>query len=282
MIATLICLSPRKDFPLFPLRRLRIFRPRPIFCLSFLALFAAVFTARGASSEESLFAARAQKNFKLSQTHFRTDPTNSEAALKLGQAAFDWADFAPDHKQRREIANQGIDACRQVIDAQPNSVAGHYYLAMNLGQLARTKNLGALKLVTEMEREFQIARDLDENFDFAGPDRNLGLLYFEAPGWPTSIGNRSKARNHLQRAIFLKPNYLENHLVLLEAFLKWGDKSGAEHEIKSIRELWLAAKKELSGEQWESSWRDWERRWDKAQNKFAESNKAFKAPRVRQ
>ncbi len=274
--------SLRNNVPLFPVQLIRIFRPRLIVYLNVLALFAAIFVAKGKSVEESLFATRAKKNFALAQTHFEAEPTNSEAALKLGQAAFDWAEFAADHKQRQELADQGIEACRQVIAGRPNSVAGHYYLGMNLGQLARTKKLGALKLVTEMELEFKIARDLDENFDFAGPDRNLGLLYFEAPGWPTSIGNRSKARNHLQRTVFLKPNYLENHLALLEAFLKWGDKNGAEREMKSIRELWPAAKKELSGEQWESSWWDWNQRWEKAKNKFAELNKLYKSPRIRE
>jgi len=32
-----------------------------------------------------------------------------------------------------------------------NFAAAHYYLAMNLGQLARTKSVGALKLVKQME-----------------------------------------------------------------------------------------------------------------------------------
>ena len=66
---------------------------------------------------------------------------------------------------------------------------------MNLGQLARTELLGALKLVKEMEREFKTAADLDKQFDYAGPERCLGLLYRDAPGWPASIGSRRKARD---------------------------------------------------------------------------------------
>ncbi len=78
--------------------------------------------------------------------------------------------------------------------ANPNSAPAHYYLAMNLGQLARTEFLGALKLVREMEREFKTAAELDAQFDFAGPERSLGLLYRDAPGWPVSIGSKRKAR----------------------------------------------------------------------------------------
>lgn len=228
---------------------------------------------------EQIFATRAQKIFKSSQTRWKTEPTNLEAATKFAQAAFDWAEFSQDNKQREEIALSGIEACRKIISSQSNSAAAHYYLSMNLGQLARTKSLGALKLVSEMEMEFQTARNLDEQFDFAGPDRNLGLLYAEAPGWPTSIGNRSKSRHHLQRAVLLKPGYPENRLNLLEAYLKWSDRPAAEREFFALKELWPAAKKELSGEQWEASWADWTKRWEKVQSKFAPSHRDSSSPK---
>lgn len=224
------------------------------------------------------FAARAHKRFIEAQTQFRSQPDHVELALKFGQTAFDWAEFASGHRQREEIALEGIEVCRSVIGREAKSAPGHYYLAMNLGQLAQTKSLGALKLVNEMEKEFQIVQDLDENFDFAGPNRNLGLLYSEAPGWPTSIGSHSKARHHLQRAVLLKPNYPENRLNLLEAYLKWGDKSGAIHEFQALKELWPGAKKEFSGEQWEASWADWDRRWEKIQAKFP-FDKVLESPR---
>ena len=281
MIATLNCPFFRRPSGLLPATELRI----PLTVLVFgciVMVWAFVNPAHGGqiSSEQDAsvaFATCAQKKFKAAQIQFQSEPRNPEAALKLGQAAFDWAEFAEDKKQREEIAMEGVDACRQVIARQPKSASGHYYLGINLGQLARTKSLGALKLVSEMETEFQIARDLDEKFDFAGSDRNLGLLYFEAPGWPTSIGNRSKARQHLQRALLLSPNYPENRLNLLEAYLKWGDKNGANREFTGLKELLPVAKRDLSGEQWESSWADWDKRWRKIQTKFA-TDKVLDSP----
>src|SRR5204863_9133981 len=99
----------------------------------------------------------------------------------------------------------------------------HYYLGMNLAQLAQTKMLGALKIVTQMEREFSIVRDLDEEFDQAGADRNLGLLYRDAPAIG-SIGSRGKARQHLEHAVKLAPPSPENRLNLIETYLKWGER----------------------------------------------------------
>ena len=86
-----------------------------------------------------------------------------------------------------------------------------------------------------MEREFKTAEDLDEHFDYAGPARCLGLLYRDAPGWPFSIGSRRKAREWLERAAKLAPDYPENHLNLVESCLQWHDRAGAEKRIENAR-----------------------------------------------
>ena len=136
-------------------------------------------------------AVRAEQTFHQAEARFQSEPRNTEAAWQFARASFDLAEFATNSPQRAELAEQGIAACKQLLTREPNSVPGRYYLGMNLGQLARTRGIGALKLVTEMEREFSAARELDESFDNAGPDRNLGLLYRDAPGL-VSIGSRAR------------------------------------------------------------------------------------------
>ena len=205
-------------------------------------------------------AAIAAGNYTAARERFHRETTNAEAAWQFGRASFDRAEFATNNTERAVLAVEGIAALRELVAHQPKLAAGHYYLAMNLGQLARTKMLGALKIVDEMEREFKTAHDLDEHFDFAGPDRNLGTLYFEAPGWPTSIGNRSKARKHFERAVELAPEFPENHLNLLDAYLKWSDRKGVRRELDAINNLWATAQTNLTGEAWQSSWADWQLR----------------------
>ena len=90
-------------------------------------------------------------------------------------------------------------------------------------------------MVKEMEREFKTADDLDEHFDYAGPARCLGLLYCDAPGWPVSIGSRHKAREWLERAVKLAPDYPENHLNLVESRLQWKDRDRREQRIENAR-----------------------------------------------
>jgi tetratricopeptide (TPR) repeat protein len=221
------------------------------------------------------------REFDLALRHRQAAPTNVALAWQFGRACFDRAELATNHAERAELAEQGIAACRRALHLETNSAAAHYYLAMNLGQLARTRTIGALKLVDEMEAAFKTAGTLDERFDFAGPDRNLGLLYLEAPGWPTSIGSRSKARHHLRRAVELSPQYPENRLNLVEACLKWGDRSGARRGLKALEEIWSVAQANFSGETWSVAWRDWEQRLQRCRRRLAQPSSPLVAPHQR-
>ena len=146
-------------------------------------------------AQTKISAAFAEKEFERAQGRFSVGCQQSDQRWQFARAAFDFAEFSTNDTQRAALANQGIAACRQLVAREPKLAAGHYYLAMNLGQLARTEYLGALTLVKEMEPEFKAAAELDPQFDHAGPERNLGLLYRDAPGWPVSIGNPSKAQS---------------------------------------------------------------------------------------
>jgi tetratricopeptide (TPR) repeat protein len=223
-------------------------------------IFAGAGILLAGEDQNKKFAARAESEFLRTQIRFQSAANNPTNAWQFACACYDFADFATNDTERATIAVQGIAACRQIIVREPKSAPAHYYLAMNLGQLARTELLGALKLVKEMEREFKTADGLDEHFDYAGTARNLGLLYGGAPGWPASIGSKRKARDWLERAVKLAPDYPENHLNLLESFLQWHEINAAKLESNALDSLWPKAQKNFSGVDWERSWDDWTKR----------------------
>jgi len=225
-----------------------------------------------------IFAARAEMAFQRAQNQFQAQPDNSSNAWLFARASYDLADFAKSDAARADIANQGIAACRQLIAREPKNAAAHYYLAMDLGQLARTELLGALKLVKEMEREFKLAIALDEHFDFDGPARNLGLLYLEAPRLG-SIGSQRKAREFLERAVKLAPDYPENHLNLAEAYLQWREPDRAKTELNALDTSWSKAQTNFTGEKWEASWDDWSTRRAAARQKLDEISAPVESPR---
>jgi len=231
-----------------------------------------------AATDPLLFAS---KGFYQALARFHRQSTNSEAAWQFSRACFDLAEFATNSSQRAELAEQGIAASKQLLSREPASPAGHYYLGMNLAQLARTKGIGALKIVKQMEREFSAARELDEKFDYAGPDRNLGLLYRDAPS-TISIGSRTKAKHHLERAVELAPDYPENRLNLLEAFGNWSDRNGVRRELKALDELWPRARIDFTGDAWAASWLDWEYRLKASRKKEEEQPKPLESPRQKE
>ena len=246
--------------------------------------FAAIFISAAGiifadEAQNAVFAARAGAEFHRAEVRFQSDAANPTNAWQFARACYDFADFATNDTERAALAAQGVVACRQLIAHDPKSAPAHYYLAMNLGQLARTELLGALKLVKEMEREFKAAAELDPHFDFAGPARCLGLLYRDAPGWPASIGSKHKARQFLEQAEKLAPDYPENHLNLAESCLQWHEYDAAKKELDALDALWPEAQTNFTGEAWEQSWGDWSTRRSDVRKKLEEISTPANPPK---
>jgi hypothetical protein len=104
-------------------------------------------------------------------------------------------------------------------------------------------------------------------FDFAGADRNLGLLYRDAPGFPLSIGSRAQGRATPATRRRVEPEYPENHLNLIETDLKRKPAAVAA-EYEKLRAILPAARKQFSGPQWQSAWEDWNPRLEKIQSRL--------------
>jgi hypothetical protein len=106
-------------------------------------------------------------------------------------------------------------------------------------------------------------------------------LYKDAPGWPTSIGNRTKSRQHLRRAVELYPDYPDNQLSLAEAYLEWGENKLLAERMPALEELMKTAKTNFKGEEWELSWRDWDVRMDRLNAKMAKPAERAASPRAK-
>jgi tetratricopeptide (TPR) repeat protein len=210
----------------------------------------------------------AQQAYDAAKARYQTNANDDAAAKQFATACFDLADQTQQDSTRATLAHEGIQACRLWVQRKPDDAAAHYYLGMNIGQLARTKSLGALPLVKEMEKEWLATLALDPHCDFAGADRNLGLLYRDTPGFPLSIGSRAKAEQHLEHAVELNPEYPENYLNLIETHLK-RKPSAAAAEYEKLRAKLPAARKQLSGPQWQSAWEDWDPRLQKIQSRLS-------------
>ena len=231
-------------------------------CVGLFALGWSLFFHRMQAAEPPEFRSF-EAAYHTARTAWTASPTNSDRIAAFARSAFEWAEFATNDTQRAAIASEAIRACRSGAVHDPGSVPLQYYLGLNLGQLARTKGIGALKLVREMETLWIGTLARDPGFDHAGADRCLGLLYLDAPGWPTSIGSHAKARTHLEHAVVVDPNFPENRLCLAETELKWKRPAAAAGQLRALDSLWPAAKTTWGGPEHVTAWKDWEQRRDR-------------------
>jgi hypothetical protein len=214
-----------------------------------------------AGGTEAVYRERAAQAYREAREQYHGGTNDVESAWRFGRATFDLAEAAHNRTEREVLAEEGILACRIAIAQEPELAPAHYYLALNLGQLARVRLLKGLRLVSEMERVFRRARELDPRFDHGGPDRGLGLLYRQAPGWPISVGDKVKGRRHLEQAVKRSPEYPGNRISLIEAL--WEDKQRRAflREVRTFKEMLPDVRERFSGKAWEWSWHEWEQRW---------------------
>jgi tetratricopeptide (TPR) repeat protein len=203
-----------------------------------------------------------QERYNRTLTAYHKEKENPELAICYVLAAFEWAELALNSSERESTATSAIDVCRRFLSSSSHQAQANYYLALNLGQLAKTKWLGALRLVTEMEKRLHTARSLDHSLDNGGPDRALSRLYFQAPGWPTSVGNKDKAIRHAKNAIAAAPNYPGNRLSYLEILLDHNSYKEAKRQGGITSEVLKNARSELDSTYWSHSWKIWDKTWN--------------------
>lgn len=240
----------------------------------FVVFVLAAVTARGASTNQ-VMVAHVHEAFTRAQKEYAAHPDNDTNVWQLGQESYNWGELTTNAGQRAIVAQAGIEACEALLAREPNSALGHYYLAMDYGELASAEapSIAAYKLIREIEREFKAADDLDERLDFAGPVRCLGLLYRDAPGWPISIGSKRKAREYLERAAILSPDFPENQMNLVESYVRWHEAVEAEKAWEKLMTIWPSAQKSLAGVAWEQDWDDWNHRRDAVKADFQKNFK---------
>jgi tetratricopeptide (TPR) repeat protein len=130
---------------------------------------------------------------------------------------------------------QGQSYAETLIREEPNRVEGHYWLAMNLcGQADVGSKLLGGKLLPRIMEELQRSVALNAAFDQAGAHRVLGRIYYEAPGWPLSVGDMQKSRQHLQAAVSLSPATSTNHLYLAETLSRLNETALARQELAQV------------------------------------------------
>ncbi|MCB1141804.1 MAG: tetratricopeptide repeat protein [Leptospiraceae bacterium] len=156
---------------------------------------------------------------------------------KLSSAYFYKGLFEVNDAKKQELFYEhGVNYGKEAITLNPKAIYGNFWYASNVGMLGLCRGMMAsLASVDPMKKSYEIVLKENENFFFAGPHRALGRLYHMAPGWPISVGNKTKALQHLERAIEIGPDFFNNRLYLAELYIDIGQKEKAKKQLE-----WMA------------------------------------------
>ncbi len=198
--------------------------------------------------------------YETARAAYNAEPQSTKLAIHYAAAAFEWADYAENKADRAAIAEPAIAICREHLDSNHQQAEVRYFLALNLGQLARTRWIQALRIVSEMEEKLLSAKALEPSTHYAGIDRALSQLYAQAPKWPTSIGSRKKALKHAREALEIAPHYPGNQINFLEILIDQKRFGEAKESLPKAHQQMLSARSEFKSEYWAFSWIEWDQR----------------------
>lgn len=155
---------------------------------------------------------------------------------RLGRVCFIMGTMTPEN-ERLYYYTKGRGYAELLAREEPDGTAGHYWLALNLCGLADVKGyMEARRLLPQIFEQLTLAVAIDETYDQAGAHRVLGRIYYEAPGWPMSVGDPEKSLHHLRAAVRLAPENSTNHLYLAETLLRLHQESLARAELDAVLE----------------------------------------------
>jgi tetratricopeptide (TPR) repeat protein len=178
---------------------------------------------------------QAEKALALGETALASAAAPRALVLaQLARTSFIMGQLAP-KEPALGYYRRGEAYAETLIREEPGRVEGHYWLGLNLcGQADVGGKLLGRRLLPRLLEELKRAVVLDAAYDQAGAHRVLGRIYYEAPGWPLSVGDLDKSLAHLQAAVRLAPDNSTNHLYLAQTLTRLNQPELARQELEQV------------------------------------------------
>jgi hypothetical protein len=138
-------------------------------------------------------------------------------------------------KDRRWAADSMYELAKAARKAHPSHPEVRYWSAMAGLAYLQTYQMKALFVAGDVMDEMEVVRKLKPELDDWGPDRVLGILYYNLPGWPLSRGDNDKALVHLAKAAEGAPHRAVNRLYHAKTLWKDDQKEKAKGELAFLQ-----------------------------------------------
>jgi len=219
---------------------------RKFFCLWLLVLlfFIGIFTAQAqdaASLMQQADAAwlkrsasdqNAYQAIQLYQQAGQAAPNNDVPHYQIARAYYFLGRFAP-AAQREQLYLKGVDAAKNALAVNANSVGGHYWYSACLARSLEKKSLfEKRKYVKDIKQHMAAALRLDPSFYFGGPPRALGMLSFKSP-----FGSNDDAIKMLRKSLEYAPDYSLTLVNLGEVLIKEKQYEEAKKHLQKVLTL---------------------------------------------
>jgi hypothetical protein len=179
------------------------------------------------------------------------DKKNKNYSILLSRISYLVADsYDGDEEKLQKCAEIGITAARRA-GVNKESPEACYYFAINQGIILYTKGLFGLNKLPEIFEALKMAQK-NEDLDFGGPLRVLGMLYLKAPAWPSGIGDLDKSLELLEKAAKKYPSHPQNMMFYAQALIEDNNKSKALSNLDAAYKL---ATPEMWGLYYSKKWR---------------------------
>lgn len=136
----------------------------------------------------------------------------------------------------QQVTDDDREAAYHAIQQWEDRSAGYAFARAALaGRLAQIRGLSAIGLVAEAERWARLSRQQDVEFRDGAATRMLGTLYVLAPGALLEHGDSETGLELLEELLEKRPEQLENHLRVAEAYIALGDPDPAFESLCRCR-----------------------------------------------
>lgn len=164
----------------------------------------------GTQIESRLIKSRLVENTGVNSAHPDTAQASCvDAAVPL-QQRWDQITYVLTEKDREAAYASLIEQTRSASEAQPQCAQLWIWDGIARSTYAGAAGgLGALKSIRDAKKSLEKAIALDDTALAGAARTSLGSLYYQAPGWPLSFGNKKLAEQNLLLALGIAPDDID-------------------------------------------------------------------------